>query len=232
MGSTMRERSHKYWDQIILLHLFDSVNRISRIDGNLKVQKLIFLLELKGQEAGIKAAHYRFFRYQFGPYSGDLAGDTEILETLGFITKSSRQLTTRGRFLLEYVSDHIRSSEQAKDAIAIADRVSNEYGRRSGPKLTDIVYAMKVPVYDLGGSVQQVRAITTGLDILDPVNSPLNEVQPFDESVLGDLEEEFSIPIAHLEPTSPSYRAAIKGALSRAISSTTKAPIEAASTVS
>ena len=62
------------WDTVALLTLLDAVNEVGRVEGNLKPQKLAFLAELEGAaNRNLRTAHFRFFRYTFGPYSGQLA---------------------------------------------------------------------------------------------------------------------------------------------------------------
>ena len=211
----MRDAGQRFWDIFSVLSLFEAVNRISQIDGNLKVQKLVFLAELNGQAVGLRNGHYRFFSYQYGPYSTHLAQDVGTLETLGFIAKTSRQLRQRGRFLLEYLDDYIKRSGEAIQALEIINQVVGEYGKLRGPKITDVVYRMQVPVHDLGGELERVRKIPLGLNILDPVNTKLVDVRPFDEEILKDLEEEFSIPAEDLQPTSRSFRETVGKAVAR-----------------
>src|SRR5208282_4992798 len=106
----MRSDQQKYWDIVSVLRLFDRASKIAPIDGNLKIQKLAFIYELRGQEKNFKAAHYRFFRYTLGPYSKTLANDVLELKRFGFITSTSNQLTARGKFVLEYLSPYLENA--------------------------------------------------------------------------------------------------------------------------
>lgn len=206
----MRSQEQQYWDLFTVLRLLESVDE----PDNLKIQKLTFLHELKGQDQGLQSAHYKFFRYTLGPFSKILARDVEFLEERGFITKTTRQLTKRGRFLLELLSDEVRSP-RARRALELQDETIREYGKVRSPKLVDRVYAMEVPVFDLGGERLRVKDISTFLDILDPVHSNLADVEPFDPDTVGMIREELKLDPAVLEPTHPSYQAAVRGALEK-----------------
>lgn len=217
----MREEKQKIWDKVALLSFFDSVNRVGRIGGNLKAQKITFLLELEGLRKQIKVAHFRFFRYHHGPYSADLAGDIGFLEKMEFLTKGSRQLTKRGQFIIEYVSDSISKSQPAQASVTIMNEISKKYGRSSGDTLRWIVYKMKLPVFDFGGELSKMNDISIGVDILNPAfEQSLSEVQPFDDDVLRDLEEEFAIPPEQLNPSSPHFQRTVTSALSEALRAT------------
>ena len=69
----MRTRGQEYWDRFVLLDLFGAVSAVDVVGGNLKAQKLTFLLELDALRDSSAIGHYRFFGYQMGPYSADLA---------------------------------------------------------------------------------------------------------------------------------------------------------------
>jgi uncharacterized protein YwgA len=211
----MRSQEQQYWDLYTILKLLDTVSQLGSQADNLKLQKLTFLHELMAQSEGLRSAHYKFFRYNLGPYSKVLANDVKLLESSGFVTKTTRQLTKRGRFLLELLSDQVAESPGAVRALELVNRVSHDYGKMSSPRLVDRVYAMKVPVYDLGGRVEKIRNVAMFLDILDPLNTDLGEVQPFSPDSKELIEEEMSLDPTELEPSSASYKAAVQGALDR-----------------
>ena len=215
VATEMRERSQEFWDKFAVLNLFDQVCRVGGIGGRTKAQKIVFLYELEGQAAGLKSGHYRFFRYQLGPFSAELANDLTFLKGVGFLT-SCWELTDRGRFLFDYLSPAVSESREASDALRIADEVSKQYGSHSGIDLAYIIYKMNVPVYDLRGEKQKVKDIPIGLDILNPVqDKSLREIQVFDEETLKDLEQEFAIPSDNLEPSSRPFKDAIGRALAK-----------------
>lgn len=216
MRTEMRTKEQKYWDRLVLLRLFQAVSERSRVDGNLKAQKLVFLVELKAHKQRIKAAHYKFFRYQLGPFSADLANDVRCLEDLGLVTKSTRALTDRGRFLHDYILGSLASDAGTKSALNIVEQVASEFGQKSGKALMNIVYGMTVPVFDLGGREKKVRDIAVFLDILNPVFTPeLEEVQPLSDDLIADIEAELALDPDRLEPNHPTFRQTVRRALEK-----------------
>lgn len=213
----MREAVQQYWDFFAILNLFDQTNKVSNIDGNLKIQKLSFIFELKGQEKGFKSAHYRFFRYNNGPYSRFLANDVLELKEKGFITRNSNQITRRGEFLSEFIKLNAPIKGANQKALEISDEVVKEYGKYSGPQLTNIVYKMVVPVVDLENKLMKVRDIAACTDILDPIRNQNAEDVVLPDDLVSDLKEEFQIPPDRLNPNNPEVRAQAVRALEEAI---------------
>jgi len=211
----MRSKKQKFWDYLSLLRLYESVNEISSVDGNLKAQKLPFLAEWKGIEVGIQAFHLTFFRYNFGPFSKDLVTDIEFL-TKRDILNTSRKLTKKGKFLLEFSESEMRRTSIGRIALEIIDEVVNEYGRKSGPTLRDLIYTLKVPVYDYGNEYRKVRDIRTFIDIFFPTEMKnLREIPLFSDDTLKVIEEELNLPMEYLNPANPSYQRTVRSALRR-----------------
>lgn len=205
----MREAYQKYWDLAAVLNLFEQANQIAPIDGNFKIQKLGFLAELRGQvECGLRAAHYKFFRYQFGPYSKDLANDVGFLKERGFLDGLNR-LTDRGHYLVDYLKPEIEDNEMSILSLNVIGHVCNEYGRYSGPQLKRQVYDMTVPVIDYGNCVLKVKDIGYFTDILDPIRLDLRESANFRDDTLDDLKSEFNIPLDRVSPDNQETKAAV-----------------------
>lgn len=210
----MRTQAQQIWDYIAIIKLLDDVNKINYIDGNLKIQKLIFLSELEGLKTHIAPMHFKFFRYNLGPYSKELANSVNFLINQGFIT-STKKITKRGEFLIEYVRDAINESIIFKKAFEIINETIEKYGRYPGSKLTNMVYDLKVPVYDYGGKVEKVRNIGTFTDIIVPTQmAELQDIALFDD-ILEDIEEELNLSPYSLDPNNPDYQKTITRALAR-----------------
>lgn len=212
----MRTLGQNIWDYVATLSLFSAVNNIDQIDGNLKIQKLVFLSELEGLNKNIITTHFRFFRYQYGPYSPVLADDVKTLIKQGFIT-TKHILTKRAQFVLDYTKDAIDSSTPARKVLTLLNEIAKKYGRRSGPWLTDLVYGLEVPVHDFNRKLMKVRDIETGFDIVVPTRTPnISKIEPFSEDLINDLKEEFAISAYDLNPENPEYKKTIRQALNRA----------------
>lgn len=212
----MRKKHQAVWDKVALLKLLEGSAPAASAPKNLWLQKLTFLYEVEALRAGLSPMHFRFFRYNLGPYSPVLAEDVKSLEARGFLSPTTRRPTKRGQYLIDYVKDAVEQSPEASLALDLMSRVASRYAHRTGPRLTDIVYGLVVPVLQLDGEELKVRDIPKFYDIIDPVCTPgLKDVQPLDARLIADVEEELSIPPEDLRPSSPKYKRAVKAALSR-----------------
>ena len=213
----MREQAHRLWDKVVILRLFDSVPDLTPVNGNTKAQKLMFLTELKAQQLGIALAHFRFFRYQLGPFSKDLACDIENLEDAGLLYKSSRRLTKRGRFLHDYVLGALEDDgldHKVMEALELVEEIGATYGKKHGTALMNLVYGLTVPVSDWGRD-EKVVNIPAFIDILDPLQTPgLVDIQPLTDDLIQDIKNELSISAAELEPDHPTFRQSVRRGLS------------------
>lgn len=199
-------------DLYLTAYMVDCVNQISSIDGNLKMQKILFLHEFRGIQDGLKANHYKYFRYSYGPYSKDLANDLSRMEELGFVTKGSRRLTKRGNTFIQYFLPEVR--RRLGLALDFATEICHRYGRFSGPQLVNRVYALEVPVYDLNGEPRLVREISAFTDIFDPAHdTTTREISSLDEETLKQMREEFSISDELLDPSNLGFKKAVNEAL-------------------
>jgi uncharacterized protein YwgA len=217
MAPTKRDKAQAIWDRIALLNLLRLAQSPETVD-NLKVQKLTFLSELEGINNKICVAHYPFFRYRLGPFSKELANDLTFLEKFVFVDSESRELTARGKFILEYVHSALEESEDAKSALALAKQVCDKYKNYRSSALVDIVYGMTVPVDEWGGKPCMIKDIPECTDILNPLNASIRDVQLSPELLL-DIDEEFAIPPEQLQISRPAVAESINAALRRAIES-------------
>jgi hypothetical protein len=214
-----RSISQKHWDYLATLSLLDCANRVYPVEGNLKIQKLGFIFELVGRDKGIRSGHYRFFRYQLGPYSKSLANDVKFLKDLGFLNRSSNQLTNRGKFLIDYFLTPLSSAPVASESLRILNTVCEKFGRYSGNALRGQVYNMEVKVSGCANRIMKVRDIPFKADILDPVmDRSSREIEPFPDDMASDLTAELSIPAADLSPENPTVRNVALNAIQRALS--------------
>ena len=216
----MRNIKQLTWDYFALLHLFHSVNRISNIDGNLKVQKLSFITEVYGFEEGLAAMHFKFFRYTHGPYSKELAKDIDYLVQAEVLT-STRRLTKKADFILDYLTEEARHDQAGQAVLATIQKVTTEFGKSSGLKLRDLVYKMTVPVHDFGGERMKVRDIDTFTDIIVPsaCESLDNPSRILTDSMVEDINNEILLPLRALDSTTTSYQKTVQDALHHALTS-------------
>ena len=70
----MRSPADTTIDRLLLLYLL-KISAPFGIDGDVKLQDLVFLSELQMFGKQATGFHYRFFRYAYGGYSKELADD-------------------------------------------------------------------------------------------------------------------------------------------------------------
>lgn len=212
----MRQSHQLFADYYATVYLIDRVNDTFSVDGNLKIQKMLFLHAFRGIGDKLKANHYKYFRYNLGPYSKDLANDIIKLERLGFINKASRKITKRGKLFLEYFYPEV--NRRAGATLHYAKEVCEEYGKLSGPQLVNKVYKLSVPVYDFGGQTAVVKKIPIFTDIFDPLHDQTtNELPTLDDETLRQMQEEFAITDEQLDPSNIGFKKSVNEALERAL---------------
>jgi uncharacterized protein YwgA len=196
--------------------LLDEVNKKSPVDGRLKTQNLIFLFELRGQECGLRMAHYRFLRYTHGPFSPTLAEDVKKLHELEFFSGAGNVLTKRGRFIVDYVSDWVSCSSSGRKTHEIVVEIAKKYGKLSGTALRDLVLAMNIPVAEHSERLEKIADVPILTDLLDPERKSGLSAVRFPNSLSRELVEEFALDPNALNPSSASYNQSVRKALKAA----------------
>jgi len=213
----VRTENQRLWDLTAILFLFDCISDVSSIDGNLKIQKLGFISEVRGLENKLRTMHYKFFRYTYGPYSKDLANDVGFLKERGFLTSDNR-LTSRGSYLLKLLVPEAEKNETAATSLHILNSVCSDYGKQSGIELKRKVYDMVVPVVDYSNCPLKVRDIGLFTDILDPnLTNDSQEIEAFSDDILNEVKEELAISAEELDPRNEAVRNAVLERLHNAL---------------
>lgn len=161
----MRTLKEQTIDQVLLLYLFFLGNEQGGMYGNLKHQKLTFIVEKELVDNKIKAVHFKFFSYNLGPYSKELAEDIKTLIGNGFITTSGK-LTERGHSFLSQCKERIFGMNE--HIISLISQNVKKYARFDGKRLKSIVYGLKVRPHDLPYQELKVKDIPLFLDIFVP----------------------------------------------------------------
>jgi hypothetical protein len=212
----VRTEAQEVWDAVALILLFDEVNKKSSVDGRLKIQNLTFLLELTGQERGLRMAHYRFLRYTHGAFSPTLAADVKKLHGLAFFSGAGNVLTKRGRFIVDYVSDWVSSSATGTKIHDLVAEIARKYGKLSGTALRDLVLSMTIPVAEHSERLEKLADVPILVDLLDPERkSGLSEVD-LPANLAAELAEEFALDPNALNPSNASYIQSVRKALKAA----------------
>lgn len=211
----MRRFAQQLWDEVFLLNLF-SCSPSEPFD-NLKVQKVVFITENEARGERLAAANFPFFRYNLGPYSKELANDVRKLEDFRFIDPETRELTARGKYVVDYVAEEIKESKDALYVLGILHEACAKYANWRSPALVNHVYGMKVPVFAFGYQEMSIRDIPHCTDILDPQREDLKSIQVFSPQLMEDLQAEFSMSPEDLSPENPANIAFAKQVLTRAL---------------
>lgn len=188
----MRNPKEIYIDNLLTLYLLKhSQDKGYCIDGPLKFQKLAFISELEMTTQKEKGLHLKFFRYNLGPYSKDLAEDYKKLEKLGLA--KHYKITSATVDILNFLWDEL---EKINDNRLIVDKIRetiNRYGKYPGPNLTNKVYDMKMEPHDMPGSKLKIRDIPPFTDLLVPEIFKANVIFDVPNDLLDILEEEFKL---------------------------------------
>jgi uncharacterized protein YwgA len=211
----MQNAEMEVWDSAFLLALFACSQE--PLD-NLKIQKIVFISENEAREEKLKAANFTFFRYNLGPYSKELANKVRMLEDANFIDPETRRPTSRGEYVLDYLSECTGESPEIARALEILYKVCKKYRGTRSSRLVDAVYKMEVPVTGLNGQLMKVRDIPLCTDILDPERENLPKSPSLPQEMIDDLKVEFSLTAFDLDPNNPDNiklgRAVMEKALS------------------
>ena len=192
----MKTEKQKIAQTILLLRILHKDNNIS---GNLKLQKEVFLSELRLLNQKLGGLYYKYFRYTYGPYSKELAETLKSLADRGFVHKSTYTLTERGTYFIEFVEAMIGDYRQNSKILKVVDSTVKEYERYSGPRLTNIVYELKVIPRDMPGEEVKVKDIPVFCDILVPEESEMAVNFEIPSQVLDDIKTELEIDMESWE---------------------------------
>jgi hypothetical protein len=161
----MRADADKATDAALLLYI---VKGAAPIYGRTKLQKTTFLVELRLKESDRVGPHFRFIRYVNGPFSGQLWNLFDELAEAGFVSKSTFELTDRGRFLIDLVMPELHRHPKNRAALKIMDDVIAWCRPRNGAGLIKYVYQLEVVPDEMPGERMKVEDVPFGSEILHP----------------------------------------------------------------
>lgn len=162
---------HKIVDRLLTLYLYDNVSEVSKMWGDVKLQKLVFLTEKRMIEEDKRGFHYRFFRWDHGPMSRGVYEDHDFLKSHDLVDSESLEVSEQGRSILDQSSGLLERNEEYLSHI---DEVTANFGNYSGSDLKSVVYDMEVSPLTLGRSIK-VEDIPEGVDIYFPIPDHLAE---------------------------------------------------------
>jgi len=140
VADPVRERAI---NNLLLLHVIEETNKKGQLEKNLKLQKLVFLIEKNLIQRKIKAFTYQFFRWHQGPFSAGINADLNLLSKHGLIKWDDNKiyLTKEGKQVLS-------SCKELIDKNSILDKSFNpildKYSKADPEKLKNYVYQINM----------------------------------------------------------------------------------------
>ncbi len=186
----MKTKDQRIAEAVLLLRVLHKDNNIL---GNLKLQKEIFLAEVDFLEKGLGGLYYKFFRYNYGPYSNDLHTDYMTLANKGFIHKTTYTLTDRGKYLVEFVDGICRDHKNNARVFHALDRIVEKYRPYNGTQLKSLVYNLKIEPDDMPGRKMRIEDIPVFTDLILPEYRHYKYCLEVPSHVLADIEEELKM---------------------------------------
>ena len=115
-------------DRLLLLYLLKIASPFG-IDGDVKLQQLVFLSELQlfGKQA--TGFHYRFFRYAYGGYSKELADDVAALRVKKLIDSIMWNLAPAGESVVKVIPGIAKDRSENEIIFSIVQDVVTAYGK-------------------------------------------------------------------------------------------------------
>jgi len=186
----MKTEKQKLSQSLLLLKILGTDNNIF---GNLKLQKQVFLNELTLTGSKIGGLYYKYFCYNYGPFSADLMDNYSVLAHKGFIHKTTYSLTQRGEYLIEYIEGSIRKHKDNKRIFRTVENTTNRYRKYNGTELMQIVYRLVVEPEDMPGQSMKVKDIPVFKDILMPECHEFKYQLKIPPRILDDVKTELAM---------------------------------------
>ena len=161
----MKTERQKIAQSLLLLKI---LREDENIFGRTKLQKQVFLNELRLIQSNLGGLYYNYFRYNYGPFSSELFTDFTVLANKGFLHKTTFRLTDRGRYLVEYVEGSIKGYKGNAKIFETVESTTRKYKKYNGTQLMKMVYRLEVEPDDMPGQKLQVEDIDTFVNILLP----------------------------------------------------------------
>lgn len=194
----MRSPADTILDRLLLLYLLKIAAPFG-IDGDVKLQQLVFLSELQlfGKQA--TGFHYRFFRYAYGGYSKELADDFAALGVKKLLNPLTWTLSPGGETVVQVIPGVAKDRSENETILSIIQDIVRAYGKYDSSSIVPEVEKIELllpekPDADAEGIAQQeslpIGHISFHATLLVPerIQTPVRfEVKPDLLGVLQDL---------------------------------------------
>lgn len=194
----MRSPADTTIDRLLLLYLL-KISAPFGIDGDVKLQDLVFLSELQMFGKQATGFHYRFFRYAYGGYSKELADDCVALGVKKLLDPATWTLCPGGETVVKVIPGLAKDRPENETVLSIIQDIIRAYGKYDSSSIVPQVEKIELvlpekPDADAEGISQQeslpIGHISFHATLLMPerISTPVRfEVQPELLAVLQDL---------------------------------------------
>lgn len=153
-------------DRFLALYILQNASKEEPEIGRTKIQKIVFLAELRMILKRMKGLNYSYIKLLHGPYSQQLANDVNLFSKLGFIASRSLRLTKTGTEMVEAFPTILRDN---KKFFNIVDKEIENCTSTNLESLLDWVYSMRHPMG---------KNITIGeTPLRTPIINPISKVR-------------------------------------------------------
>jgi len=132
-------------DRILLMYLINKATNCGDIDGDTKLQKLVFLSERKMVLSKLKGFNFYFYKFIHGPFSKELENDLGVLEEWGAYLPDEYMLTSAGRKAIDLLPE---IWSRNSDTISNIDAIANRFAHQSLRSILIYVYNLEHPFYE------------------------------------------------------------------------------------
>jgi len=131
-------------DRILLMYLINKATNCGDIDGDTKLQKLVFLSERKMVLSKLKGFNFYFYMFLHGPFSRELEDDLGVLQEWGAYLPDEHMLTSAGRKAIELIPE---IWSRNGNIISNIDGIANRFAQQSLRSIRAYVYNLEHPFY-------------------------------------------------------------------------------------
>jgi uncharacterized protein YwgA len=186
----MKTEEQKISESILLLKVLQEDDNIF---GATKLQKQVFLNELKLIDIDSGGLYYKYFRYNYGPFSRQLQDNYNALADKGFIHKTTYRLTDRGEYLIGFVEGCIVHYRDNGKIFETVKATTNKYRKYTGKQLMDLVYDMAIVPVELPDRRMKIKDIPMFIDLLWPERDKVEHKLTFPRHILDDIKAELAM---------------------------------------
>jgi len=205
----MKTENQKVSENILLLKILEKDNNIL---GATKLQKQVFLNELKLDEMDAGGLYYKYFRYNYGPFSFQLQNSYNILADKGFVHKTTYRLTDRGKYFIGYAEGCLASYKNNSRIFESVEETTQKYKRYNGTQLMRLVYDMAIAPVENPTRRMKIKDIPAFTDLLRPECNSFEYELKFPAHILEDFKEELAMDKDTWDNLEESQSPAIKKA--------------------